>query len=54
MATLTKEESERGIQLSEMTPKLQDQVEKLGIDKDGDGKITGKEMEKLIESCKFY
>jgi len=50
MATLTKEESERGIQLSKMTPELQEQVEKLGIDKDGDGKITGKEMEKLIES----
>jgi len=33
-----------------MTPELQDQVEKLGIDQDGDGKITGKEMEKLIEN----
>mmetsp|Transcript_54568 Transcript_54568/g.61774 ORF Transcript_54568/g.61774 Transcript_54568/m.61774 type:complete len:241 (+) Transcript_54568:82-804(+) len=50
MATLTKEESKRGIRISEMTPELQDQVEKLGIDEDGDGKITRKEMEKLIGS----
>jgi len=50
MATLTKEESKRGIRVSEMSPKLQGQVEKLGIDEDGDGKITGKEMGKFIDS----
>mmetsp|Transcript_3617 Transcript_3617/g.3922 ORF Transcript_3617/g.3922 Transcript_3617/m.3922 type:complete len:224 (+) Transcript_3617:84-755(+) len=50
MATLTKEESKRGIRVSEMTPQLQDQVEKLGIDQDCDGKITMEEMESLIES----
>jgi len=49
MATLTKEESKRGIRVSEMTPQLQDQVEKLGIDQDCDGKITMEEMETLIE-----
>jgi len=49
MATLTQEESKRGIRLSEMSPELQGQVEKLGIDEDGDGKITDKEMGKLIE-----
>jgi len=48
MATITKEESKRGIRLSEMTPELQDRVEKLGIDQDGDGKITMEEMETLI------
>ena len=52
MPTHTTEESQGGIHLSEMTADFQGKVEKLGIDKDGDGKIDRDKIQGVIDKCK--
>ena len=50
---MTEEKNNEGLLLSEMPAELQSKVEKLGLDKDGDGKIDRKELEKLVDRCKL-
>ena len=50
---MTEEKNNEGLLLSEMPAELQSKVEKLGLDKDGDGKIDRKELETLVDRCKL-